>query len=131
MAADDLLRVVVVRRGRVRPTEFRLRDGEVGLSLFRATAEVGPDAIVAAVRAAGKQGELGVAELPARVLRELGLRLVATPGGTPDPEVNACHVEARPSRWRRLVLRLGGGAVHDWFNDRIAPELAGVAKLAD
>lgn len=131
MADEDLLRVVVVRRGKVRPTEFRLREGEVGLSLFRATADVGPDAIVTAVRAAGKQGELGVAELPARVLRDLGLRLVRTPGGTPDPDVNACHVEARPSRWRRLVLRLRGVAVHVWFNDRITPELAGVARVAE
>ncbi len=30
MTTDELLRVVVVRRGKVRPTEFRLREGEVG-----------------------------------------------------------------------------------------------------
>src|SRR5215218_148378 len=100
MAVDEVLRVVVVRRGVVRPTEFRLRAGEVGLSLFRTTAEVSPDAIVAAVRAAGKQGELGTAEIPASVFRDLGLRLVPTPGGTPDASVNACHVEAHPSWWR-------------------------------
>jgi hypothetical protein len=131
MSADELLRVVVVRRGTVRPTEFRLREGEVGLSLFRATGEVGPDAIVAAVRAAGKQGELGVAEIPASVFRNAGLRLVPTPGGTPDPAVSACHIEARPSWWRRLALRVRGTAVHDWFNDRITPELARAARLSE
>lgn len=131
MAADDLLRVVVVRRGKIRPTEFRLREGEVGLSLFRTTADVSPDTIVAAVRAAGKQGDLGVAEIPASVFRDLGLRLVRTPGGTPDPAVNGCHVEARPPWWRRVVLRARGVAPHDWFNDRVTPELARAARISE
>ena len=121
--------MVVVRKGKVRPTEFRLRDGEIGLSLFRTADQPGPEAIVAAVRAAGKQGELGAAEIPASVFRRLGLRLVRTPGGTPDPAVNALHVEARPSWWRRLVLRFRRVSVHEWFNERITPELAAAAKL--
>ncbi len=131
MATDEVLRVVVVRRGKVRPTEFRLREGEVGLSLFRASGDVGPDAIVAAVRAAGKQGELGVAEIPLSVLHDLGLRLERTRGGTPDPAVNACHVEARPSWWRRVVLRVRRVAPHEWFNDRVAPDLARAARLRE
>jgi hypothetical protein len=32
---EGVLRVVVVRKGKVKPTEFRLREGETGLSLFR------------------------------------------------------------------------------------------------
>jgi hypothetical protein len=126
---DGVLRVVVVHKGKVKPTEFRLRGGEIGLSLFRKADQPDTKAIIAAVRAAGKQGELGAAEIPVSVLRRLGLRLVATPGGTQDPAVNALHVEARPSWWRRLVLRLRRVPLHQWFNERISPELASAAKL--
>ena len=97
MPDEGVLRVVVVRKGKVKPTEFRLREGETGLSLFRSTDQTLPEAILEAVRAAGKQGELDVVEIPASVFRRLKLRLVPTPGGTPDPAVNALHVEARPS----------------------------------
>jgi hypothetical protein len=65
------------------------------------------------------------------LLRRLGHRLVRTPGGTPDPAVNALHVEARPSEWRRLVLRLRGVPVHEWFNACITPALAAAAKLVE
>jgi hypothetical protein len=123
--------VVVVRKGKVKPTEFRLRDGEIGLSLFRMAAVPGPEAIIAAVRAAGKQGELGLAEIPVSVFRRLGLRLVPTPGGTPDPAVNALHVEARPSRWRRIALWFRRVPIHEWFNKHITPELASVAKFGE
>jgi hypothetical protein len=128
--AEELLRVVVVRKGKVKPTEFRLRDGERGLSLFRSDPP-GADAIIAAVRAAGKQGDLGIAEIPVRVIRELGLRLVATTGGTPDAAVNRLHVEARPTVWRRFVLRLRRVAVHDWFNEQVTPRLAAAATLIE
>jgi hypothetical protein len=128
---DGVLRVVVVRKGKVKPTEFRLRDGEIGLSLFRTAEWPDPEAIIAAVRAAGKQGELGVAGVPVSVLHRLGLRLVRTPGGTPDPAVNALHVEARPSWWRRLVLRSRGVPIQEWFNERITPALAAAAKLVE
>jgi hypothetical protein len=40
------LRVVVARRGKVRAAEFRLRGGEVGLSLFRRSPTAGPEAIL-------------------------------------------------------------------------------------
>ncbi|VTU01049.1 unnamed protein product [Gemmataceae bacterium] len=131
MADQELLRVVVVRKGKVKPTEFRLREGEIGLSLFRAADPPGVEAIVAAVRAAGKQGELGVAEIPTVVFRSLGLRLVRTPGGTPDPAVNALHVEARPSRWQQLVLWVRRRSVHEWFNTHAVPHLAAAAKLIE
>ncbi len=123
--------MVVVRRGKVKATEFRLREGEIGLSLFRKADRPDPEAIIAAVRAAGKQGELEVAEIPVSVFRRLGLRLVRTPGGTPDPAVNALHVEARPPWQRRLVLWLRGAPIHEWFNERVAPQLAAAAKLVE
>jgi hypothetical protein len=128
---DGVLRVVVARKGKVKPTEFRLRDEEIGLLLFRRADQPNPEAIIAAVRAAGKQGELGVAEIPERLFRDLGLRLVPTPGGTPDPAVNAIHLEARPSWWRQLVLLFRRAAVHEWFNERIAPKLAAAARLVE
>lgn len=131
MPDRELLRVVVARRGRVRSAEFRLREGEVGLSLFRKAASPDADTIIAAVRAAGKQGDLAVAEIPISVFRRLGLRLVPTPGGTPDPAVNALHVEARPPWWRRIALRLCGVAVHDWFNEAVVPGLAAEARLVE
>ena len=131
MAVDEYLRVVVVRRGKVRPAEFRLREGETGLSLFRKAGTPDAAAVIEAVRAAGKQGELGVAEVPVRVLRGLGLRLVPTPGGTPDPAVNALHVEARLPWWRRLLLRARGRTVHEEFNERIAPRVAQAATLVE
>lgn len=131
MPDNGLLRVVVVRKDKVKSIEFRLRDGEIGLSLFRAAVLSNPQAIIAAVRAAGKQGELGVAEIPLSVFRWLGLRLVRTPGGTPDPAVNALHVEARPPWWRRLVLWFRRVPVHEWFNEHITPKLAAAAKLIE
>jgi Ni,Fe-hydrogenase maturation factor len=131
VADEELLRVVVVRRGKVRPTELRLRKGEIGLSLFRKTESLDPAAIVEAVRAAGKQGELRVVEIPARVFRELGLRLVRTHGGTPDPAVNALHIETRFPWWQHLVLLLRRRAIHQEFNDRITPRLAEAAKLVE
>jgi len=131
VAADVMLRVVVVRRGKVKPTEFRLREGEMGLSLFRQADRPNAEAIIAAVRAAGKQGELGVSEIPESVFRRLGLRLVRTPGGTPDPAVNALHVEARPPWQRRLLLWLRRVSIPEWFNSHITPVLAAAAKLVE
>lgn len=131
MPDDGVLRVVVVRKGKLKPTEFRLREGETGLSLFRRAVQPDSEAIIAAVRAAGKQGELAIAEIPVSVFRRLGLRLVPTPGGTADAAVNALHVEARLSWWRRLILRFRGVPIHEWFNERITPQLAAVAKLVE
>jgi hypothetical protein len=128
---ESVFRVVVVRKGKVKPTEFRLRDGEVGLSLFRSADQTGPEIILAAVRAAGKQGELDVVEIPVRLFRRLRLRLVRTPGGTADPAVNALHIEARPSWSQRIILRLRGATIHEWFNESITPALAAAAKLIE
>ena len=129
--AEEVLRVVVVRKGKVKPSEFRLREGEVGLSLFRKAASPDSGAIIEAVRAAGKQGDLSVVEIPVAVVMQLGLRLVSTLGGTPDPAVNALHVEARPSKWRHILLRLRGIAVHDWFNEHMTAILANEARLIE
>lgn len=131
MPGDIVLRVVVVRKGKLKATEFRLRQGEPGLSLFRAEEHLSAEALIKAVRAAGKQGDLAVAEIPVGVIHRLGLKLVATPGGTSDPLVNGLHVEARPSFLRRLALWFRREAVHDWFNEHITPELAAAAKIID
>ena len=131
MSNREVLRVVVVRKGKFRPAEFRLRPGEIGLSLFRRGSDAHPSAILAAVHAAGKRGELGIAEIPITSFARLGLTLVASPGGTADPDVNRLHVEARYSRWKRLVLLLSRKAVQEAFNEEIAPNLAAVAILLE
>lgn len=59
MPGESVLRVVVVRKGKVKATEFRLRPDEIGLSLFRVADHIDAETLVAAVRAAGKQGDLG------------------------------------------------------------------------
>ena len=99
------------------------------MSLFRKVGSPAPDVVVEAVRAAGKQGELGAAEIPVSVTRELGLRLVRSPGGTPDPAVNDLHVEARLSWWLQLFLRVRRRPIHEYFNEHITPKLVAVAKL--
>jgi len=65
------------------------------------------------------------------VFRSLRLRLVRTPGGTPDSAVNNLHIEARPSWWRLVVLRFRGVPIHEWFNEYITPELAAAARLVE
>jgi hypothetical protein len=91
MDLEAVARVVVLRRGRPRVADFRLRQGEGGLSLFALVDEPGPDEILDAVRAAGKQGELALAVLSTAEIRALGLVLVRTPGGTPVEAVNRIH----------------------------------------
>lgn len=52
---EDLLRVVVVRKGKVKSTEFLLREGEIGLSMFWKADSPGVDTIIEAVRAPGNK----------------------------------------------------------------------------
>ena len=113
--------MVVLRKSKVKPSEFRLRNGEVGLSLFLTSDQVSPEVIIAAVHAAGKQGDLDVVEIPVKLFGQLRLRLIQTPGGTPDPAVNALHIEAQPRWWRRLISRVRDVPTHDWFNNEITP----------
>ena len=129
MAETEYLRVVVSRRGKVRTAEFRLREGESGLSMFLNRASPAPAQIIEAVRAAGKQGDLAIAVIDTSHLAELGLRIIRTPGGTTDAEVNAIHVEARLPWWRRIVLVLRGTSHHEYFNNKISSRLAEVARL--
>src|SRR5437867_4398118 len=91
----ELLRIVALRRGRLWPADFKLREGENGLSLFAHTKEPNAEEVVEAVRAAGKQGILAAAVISAKEIANLGLHLVPTPGGTPHARVNAIHYEAR------------------------------------
>lgn len=128
---ENLLRVVVSKRGKVRAADFRLRRGERGLSLFRHVDSPGPDAIIDAVRSAGKHGVLAIAEIPVSVFRELGLHIVQTPGDTPSEVVNAIHVEARIGFWLRVRLWLRRVELTDYFNDHMTPRIASVARLLD
>jgi hypothetical protein len=106
-----------------------LRSGERGLSLFARVPQPGPDEVIAAVRAAGKQGDLVAATISRRVLPELGLMIVPTPGGTPVPDVNGLHAEARLPRWRALLLRLVGRRTDEYFNDRFSERLLAAARV--
>jgi hypothetical protein len=131
MEAGEFFRVVRLRRGKMTAAEFRVRDKEKGLSLFAHVKEPGPARVLEAVHAAGKQGELAVAVIRMQEFRTLGLVLVKTPGGTPSPEVNAIHFEARFPFWRRVLLRLRGLPWHEYFNLRVSPELCAGARLLD
>src|SRR5947207_15976601 len=111
MEGRELLRIVQVRKGKIRPAEFRLREGETGLSLFEHVADPSPEEVVAAVSLAGKQGDLTAVAISEQTLRQLALHIVRTAGGTPVPAVNAVHCEARLSFWRRVVLALRGAHV--------------------
>jgi hypothetical protein len=131
MEATEFLRVVSVRRGKIRPGEFRLREGEKGLSLFARAAQPDPEIIREAVRDAGKRGELGVAILPAAELRALSLVVVQTPGGTPSPDVNRLHCEARLPWLRRLWLRVRVRNPTKYFNDQLSPRIDALARLLE
>ncbi len=131
MEAQELLRIVALRNGKLKATEFKLREGETGLSLFARTTNPRPYEVLEAVRAAGKQGQLAVALLPADGLKKLGLRLVQTPGGTPLREVNAIYYEARLPPLRRLLLILRGIPLHQDFNERISGKLCALAQILE
>ena len=104
---------------------------EKSASLFRSVEAPGSEAIVEAVRAAGKQGDLAIAEVPVAVLNDLGLRLVATPGGTADAAVNAVHLEARLGRWLRIRLWIRRTSVAAYFNAQFAERIAAAARVIE
>lgn len=131
MEARELLRVVTLRKGKVKPVEFRLRQGERGLSLFACLDDPSPADVVRAVQAVGKQGELGAAVIPAHAIHALGLTLVQTPGGTSVAEVDAVHFEARLPFLRGVFLRLRGLRIPEYFNDRFSQKLFEAARLRD
>jgi hypothetical protein len=54
MEVNELLRVVSLRKGKLKPAEFKLREGEKGLSLFAYRDPPGPAEVIEAVRAMGK-----------------------------------------------------------------------------
>lgn len=131
MPTQQLVRVVALRKGGLRPVEFRLRPGERGLSLFRLSGTPSADAIVDAVRSMGKQGELAAVALDADAIQSLGLVLVSTPGGTRFDQVNALQVEARLPFLQRVLLFLRGIRSYDYFNERFSARLCAMARLTD
>ena len=131
MGPKELFRVVALRKARPSPAEFRLREGETGLSLFAHREQPSPAQVIEAVRTAGKRGELKAAAVPAEAIRKLGLTLVQTRGGAASEEVNAIHYEARLPWWRWLAVRLRGGRPADYFNTQVSPQLCAMARLLD
>jgi hypothetical protein len=77
----------------------------------------------------GKQGHLAAVVISAEVLAELGLVIVRVPGDTSNTEVNALHVEARLPLWRRLMLRICGEKLHEFFNAKLSQPLCDVARI--
>jgi hypothetical protein len=122
---------VTLRKGRVKPVEFMLREGEKGLSLFARLPEPSPDDVVNAVRMAGKSGTLAVAVLNGTELRRIGLVLVGTSGGTPSAAVNAIHCEARIPLSKRLMLWLRRIKVHEYFNQTYSAKLLKTARTLE
>jgi hypothetical protein len=131
MEVQQFLRVVSLRKGKLHPTEFRLREGEKGLSLFAHQERPGPARVIEAVRGAGKKGDLRAAAMAVKEFWNLGLTIVQTKGGTAFPEVNAVHYEARLPWWRMLLVRLRGRRPHDYFNEYVSPKLWATARLLD
>jgi hypothetical protein len=131
MDGAEYLRVVSLRKGKLKVAEFRLRHDERGLSLFRRADHPGPTEVVAAVRAAGKQGELAVVVFLARELLALGLVLVPTPGGTRVADVDRLHTEARFPTWRAVLLRLRGRQLDVEFNARCSDRLLAIAQVLE
>jgi hypothetical protein len=131
MEEREFLRIVALRSGKLKPAEFKLREGEKGLSLCAHRAEPNAREVIDAVRAAGKQGFLAAAVIPAQQIASLGLRLLQTQGGTLAPRVNAIHYEARVPFLRKLFLRLWGIRHHDYFNDYLSPKLWALARVLE
>lgn len=123
MTPDDLVRIVRIRRGKCKVSDFFLRPGERGLSLFERSETIGLDAIIQAVRDAGKQGDLAAALVPIRVFRSLKLVMVKSEGQTPDPLINATHWEARLGFWISFRLWLSRRPRGQYFNENYAPKL--------
>src|SRR5688572_25575078 len=126
---SEVLRIVAVRKGKLVPSEFMLRPGELGLSLFAKVKEPRPEQVIEAVRMAGKQGDLRAAVISITRLRSLGLRLVPSIGGTPDADINSLHLEARLPAWRRLAFYVRGIPPHEYFNSQISPKLCEIARV--
>ena len=129
MADSRAVRVVVIRGGRTRPTDFALRRGESGLSLFGCESDEQVRIVVEAVRAAGKSGPLAAAALAEDDLLSLGLQLVQTPGGTPDPRANDLHVEARLGGQAADLARRLGQEPWEYFNQQVAAAIHARAKV--
>ena len=113
----ELIRVVARSKDEFKPSEFMLRKGENGLSLFARMEKPSPAEAIEAVRLMGKRGDLIAVSLKARDIRNMGLTIVQTSGGTGNEEVNAIHFELRLPIFRRLWIRLLRIPVHEYFNE--------------
>ena len=131
MEAEKLVRVVRLTGGKLRPVEFRLRPGEVGLSVFACKEAARIEDIVEAVRSLGKRGTLAAACISPHVIRELGLKLIRTPGGTLRADINDMHFEIRLTIWQRLWVSLKRKRHSDYFNEVVAPQRYATARVIE
>src|SRR5262245_45222807 len=126
---QQVVRVVALRKGKLKPVEFRLRPDEIGLSLFEYTDRATADLVVEAFKSMGKQGDLALALLQTDDLQALGLNLTRTKGATGRPEIDATHVEARLPLLLRISLFLRGIKAYDYFNEHLSLRLCDMARL--
>jgi hypothetical protein len=122
-----VLRVVIAGH-QLHKRDFRLRKHEEGLSVFAEGAGVDGERVISVLRAAGKLGNLSIAELQAADVEKLGLNLVRVPIETGDPMVDACHFEIRLSAEQREALDRLALDARRYFNDEIAPRLCELAR---
>jgi hypothetical protein len=85
--------------------------------------------MVMAVKAAGKGGKLAAAVLRTEDINALGLRLIKTPGGTPDPWVNTFHFETRLEFLREVSFSFRAEARRQFFNSIHSPQLLALARI--
>jgi hypothetical protein len=125
----ELIRVVAWSKDEFKPSEFMLRKGENGLSLFARMEKPSPAEAIETVRLMGKRGDLIAVSLKTSDIRKMGLTLVQTPGGTGNEEVNAIHFELRLPFFRRLWVRLRRIPVHEYFNESYSHKLFCAARV--
>jgi len=119
----ELIRVVALSKDEFKLSEFMLRKSENGLSLFARVERPSPAEAIEAVRLMGKRGDLIAVSLKPRDIRNMGLTIVQTPGGTGNEEVNAIHFELHLPFFRRLWIRLRRIPVHEYFNESYSHKL--------
>lgn len=116
------------KSGRVRLDQWQLREDEDGLSVFAKVAAPPPSVVLAAIQQR-KKGSLGVYVLRTEDVWALGLRFVASEGGTGVPLVDSIHFEIRLSLFREIGFSFRREQKREFFNTSISPQLQAIARL--
>jgi len=128
---EEFIRIVALRKGEFRSSEFMLRKGDNGLSLFANKENPSPTEAIEAVRMMGKRGVLIAVLLKKRDITNLGLTIAQTSGGTENEKVNGIHFEARLPYLKRFWLRLWGIPPHEYFNQFCSQKLFRLARVLE